>query len=39
MPDTAFFRPELFDILRQLKGHKKRERFAENKQRYEVAIW
>ena len=25
MPDDAFFRPELFDFLRQLKRHNNRE--------------
>jgi uncharacterized protein (TIGR02453 family) len=35
MADTAFFRPELFDFLRQLKRHNNRDWFAKNKQRYE----
>src|SRR5215467_182917 len=34
VPDTAFFRPELFDFLRQLKRHNNRDWFAKNKQRY-----
>jgi uncharacterized protein (TIGR02453 family) len=38
MPDTAFFRPELFDFLRQLKRHNDREWFARNKSRYEQAV-
>ena len=38
MPDAAFFRPELFDFLRQLKRHNDREWFARNKQRYEEAV-
>ena len=38
MPDDAFFRPELFDFLRQLKRHNNREWFAKNKQRYEEAV-
>ena len=38
MPDTAFFRQEMFDILRQLNGHRKREWFAQNKRRYEAAV-
>ena len=38
MPDTAFFRPELFDFLRQLKRHNNRDWFAKNKQRYEEAV-
>jgi len=33
MPDTAFFRPELFDFLRQLKRHNNRDWFARNKRR------
>jgi len=36
--DDAFFRPELFDFLRQLKRHNDREWFAKNKQRYEEAV-
>jgi len=38
MPDTAFFRPELFDFLRQLTRHNNRDWFAKNKQRYEEAV-
>src|SRR5664280_1788512 len=38
MPDTAFFRPELFDFLRQLKRHNDRDWFAKNKQRYEEVV-
>jgi uncharacterized protein (TIGR02453 family) len=38
MPDAAFFRPELFDFLRQLKRHNNREWFAKNKQRYEEVV-
>ena len=38
MPDTAFFCPELFDFLRQLKRHNNRDWFAKNKQRYEEAV-
>src|SRR5215469_6546610 len=38
MPDTAFFRPELFDFLRQLKRHNDREWFARNKSQYEQAV-
>ena len=34
MPDTAFFSPELFDFLRQLKRHNNRDWFAKNKGRY-----
>jgi uncharacterized protein (TIGR02453 family) len=34
MLDTTFFRPELFDFLRQLKRHNNREWFATNKARY-----
>lgn len=38
MPDTAFFRPEVFDFLRQLKRHNNRDWFAKNKQRYEEVV-
>lgn len=38
MPDTAFFCPELFDFLRQLKRHNNREWFAKNKARYENVV-
>ncbi len=34
MPDTAFFSPELFNFLRQLKRHNSRDWFARNKVRY-----
>jgi uncharacterized protein (TIGR02453 family) len=34
VPNDAFFRPELFDFLRQLKRHNDREWFARNKARY-----
>jgi uncharacterized protein (TIGR02453 family) len=38
MPETAFFRPELFAFLRQLKRHNNRDWFAKNKQRYEEVV-
>ena len=38
MPSTAFFRPELFGFLRQLKRHNNRDWFAKNKPRYEEAV-
>ena len=38
MPDTAFFCPELFDFLRQLKRHNNREWFTKNKSRYENVV-
>ena len=38
MPDTAYFRPELFTFLRQLKRNNKREWFAKNKHRYETDV-
>ena len=38
MPETAFFSPELFDFLRQLKRHNNRDWFARNKARYEEAV-
>jgi uncharacterized protein (TIGR02453 family) len=38
MPDTAFFRPELFEFLRQLRRHNNREWFAKNKARYHEAV-
>ena len=34
MPNDAFFRPDLFEFLRQLKRHNNREWFARNKARY-----
>ena len=38
MPDTAFFSPELFDFLRQLKRHNNRNWFARNKGQYEEVV-
>ena len=38
MRDTACFRPELFEFLRQLKRHNNREWFADNKVRYQQAM-
>jgi uncharacterized protein (TIGR02453 family) len=38
MPDHAFFRPGLFDFLRQLKGHNNRDWFARNKAQYEKVV-
>jgi uncharacterized protein (TIGR02453 family) len=38
MPDTALFRPELFEFLRQLRRHNDREWFAKNKARYQQVI-
>ncbi|MGD0694294.1 MAG: TIGR02453 family protein [Terriglobia bacterium] len=38
MPNEAFFRPDLFEFLRQLKRHNNREWFARNKERYEEAV-
>ncbi len=38
MPDAAFFRPELFDFLRQLKRHNNRDWFARNKLRHLEAV-
>jgi uncharacterized protein (TIGR02453 family) len=38
MPNHAFFRPELFDFLRQLKRHNNRDWFARNKARYEKVV-
>jgi uncharacterized protein (TIGR02453 family) len=38
MPDTTFFRPELFEFLRQLGRHNNREWFAKNKARYHEAV-
>ena len=34
----AFFTPELFEFLRQLKRHNKREWFARNKTRFEELV-
>jgi uncharacterized protein (TIGR02453 family) len=38
MSDDVFFRPELFDFLRQLKRHNNRDWFARNKARYEEVV-
>jgi uncharacterized protein (TIGR02453 family) len=38
MADTAFFSPDVFLFLRQLKRHNDREWFAKNKARYEASI-
>lgn len=38
MPDSAFFEPDLFDFLRQLKRNNNREWFAKNKTRYEQVV-
>ncbi len=38
MPDIAFFCPELFDFLRQLKRHNNRDWFTRNKLRYEKVV-
>lgn len=38
MSETAFFQPELFDFLRQLKRRNNREWFAKNKSRYEQFV-
>ncbi len=38
MPDNAFFSPELFNFLRQLKRHNNRDWFAKNKARYENVV-
>ena len=38
MADTAFFSPEVFVFLRQLKRHNDREWFAKNKARYQASI-
>ena len=38
MADTAFFSPEVFVFLRQLKRHNDREWFAKNKARYQTSI-
>jgi uncharacterized protein (TIGR02453 family) len=38
MSDTAFFSPELFEFLRQLKRHNDREWFAKNKARYQQVV-
>jgi uncharacterized protein (TIGR02453 family) len=38
VPNDAFFRPDLFQFLRQLKRHNNRAWFARNKQRYEEVV-
>jgi uncharacterized protein (TIGR02453 family) len=38
LPNDAFFRPELFNFLRQLKRHNNRDWFAKNKARYESVV-
>ena len=38
MPNDPFFRPDLFEFLRQLKRHNNRDWFAGNKQRYEEVV-
>jgi uncharacterized protein (TIGR02453 family) len=38
MADTAFFGPEVFVFLQQLKRHNDREWFAKNKARYQTSI-
>jgi len=38
MADSAFFRPELFQFLRQLRRHNDRDWFAKNKARYHEAV-
>ncbi len=38
MPDTAFFTPEIFAFLKQLKRNNDREWFAKNKPRYEQCV-
>jgi uncharacterized protein (TIGR02453 family) len=38
MPATAYFSPEVFTFLRQLKRHNDREWFAKNKGRYQASI-
>jgi len=38
MSDTAFFRPEVFEFLRQLRRHNDRDWFAKNKARYQSAV-
>ena len=38
MLNEAFFQPELFEFLRQLKRHNNRNWFAKNKPRYEQAV-
>jgi uncharacterized protein (TIGR02453 family) len=38
MAEANFFRPELFNFLRQLKRHNNRDWFAKNKSRYEADV-
>ena len=38
MPETAYFSPDLFKFLRQLKKNNKREWFAKNKERYQKVV-
>ncbi len=38
MADAAYFSPELFQFLRQLKRHNNRDWFAKNKLRYEAIV-
>ena len=38
MPDTTYFRPELFEFLSQLRRHNNREWFAKNKARYQEVV-
>lgn len=38
MPETAFFTPEIFVFLKQLKRNNDREWFAKNKQRYQECV-
>jgi uncharacterized protein (TIGR02453 family) len=38
MADSAYFAPDLFDFLRQLKRHNNREWFTRNKDRYQQVL-
>lgn len=38
MPDKAFFTPEIYQFLRQLKRHNDRDWFANNKDRYQRIV-
>ena len=38
MPDSTFFRPELFEFLQQLRRHNNREWLAKNKARCHEAV-
>ena len=38
MPETAYFSPDLFNFLRQLKKNNRREWFAKNKERYQKVV-